>query len=102
MKASRIIIACLCLCAAAACNHQQETQVMETNGKNQVIETIMSRRSIRKYKAEPVDRQTMQKILECGINAPNGMNRQSWEVRVVDNPETRELGAITQWASYVV
>lgn len=87
MKASRIIIACLCLCAAAACNHQQETQIMETNGKNQVIETIMSRRSIRKYKAESVDRQTMQKILECGINAPNGMNRQSWEVRVVDNPE---------------
>ena len=23
----------------------------------------------------------------CGINAPNGMNKQSWEVRVVDNPE---------------
>ena len=25
--------------------------------------------------------------MECGINAPNGMNKQSWEVRVVDNPE---------------
>ena len=29
----------------------------------------------------------MQTIVECGINAPNGMNKQSWEVRVVDNPE---------------
>ena len=24
---------------------------------------------------------------QCGINAPNGMNKQSWEVRIVDNPE---------------
>lgn len=54
---------------------------------NPVIETIMTRRSIRKYKDNPVNRDTMQIILECGINAPNGMNKQSWEVRVVDNPE---------------
>lgn len=87
MKALRIFMACFCLSAAAACNHQQEPQIMKTNVKNEVIETIMARRSIRKYKAEPVDRQTMQQILECGINAPNGMNKQSWEVRVVDNPE---------------
>ena len=80
-------MACFCLCAAAACNQQQKPQIMETKAKNEVIETIMARRSIRKYKAEPVDRQTMQQILECGINAPHGMNKQSWEVRVVDNPE---------------
>ena len=54
---------------------------------NAVIETIMSRRSIRKYKPEPVSRDTMETILECGINAPNGMNKQSWEIRVVDNPD---------------
>ena len=80
-------MACFCLSAAAACNHQQEPQIMKTNVKNEVIATIMARRSIRKYKAEPVDRQTMQQILECGINAPNGMNKQAWEGRVVDNPE---------------
>ena len=56
--------------------------------ENEVIETIMARRSIRKYKAEPVNRETMDVILKCGINAPNGMNKQSWEVRVLDNPET--------------
>lgn len=50
----------------------------------------MARRSIRKYKAEPVDRETMAKILECGINAPSGQNKQSWEVRVIDNPELME------------
>lgn len=57
-------------------------------GGNAVIENIMARRSIRKYKPQTVARDTMNVILECGINAPNGQNKQSWEVRVVDNPET--------------
>ena len=60
---------------------------VENSDKNSVIETIMARRSIRKYKPGAVDRETMKKILECGINAPNGQNKQSWEVRVVDKPE---------------
>ena len=55
--------------------------------ENSVIENIMSRRSIRKYKPQPVCRELLTRIMECGINAPNGQNKQSWEVRVVDNPE---------------
>lgn len=56
--------------------------------KNEVIENMMTRRSIRNYKEGAVARETMDEILNCGINAPSGMNRQSWEVRVIDNPET--------------
>lgn len=59
----------------------------EAGQKNAVIETIMTRRSVRKYKPQAVEREKMQTIVECGINAPNGMNKQSWEVRVVDNPD---------------
>ena len=69
-------------CTAPA---QQEAKVEE--GKNAVIETIMTRRSVRKYQPQAVNRDTMQIILECGINAPNAINKQAWEVRVVDNPE---------------
>ena len=87
MKALRIFMACFCLSAAAACNQQQEPQIMETKAKNEVIETIMARRSIRNYKQVPVGRDTLNAIMECGINAPNGQNKQSWEVRVVDNLE---------------
>lgn len=52
-----------------------------------VIETIMTRRSVRAYKPEAVDREAMQRIVECGINAPSGMNSQPWVVRVVDSEE---------------
>ena len=85
MKALHIIIAGFCLTLAAACSQQQSNPQKEEG--NAVIENIMSRRSIRAYKPCTVSRDTMKTILECGINAPSGMNRQSWEVRVVDNPE---------------
>ena len=66
MKTLKIILAGLCIAAAAtSCN--QAAQTVENEGGNAVIETIMARRSIRKYKAEPVDRETMNRILECGI-----------------------------------
>ena len=65
----------------------------ETN-ENAVIETIMTRRSVRDYLPQPVNRDTMNIIAKCGINAPNAMNAQSWEVRIVDNPEF--INGITQ------
>lgn len=82
MKTSKAVIAGACLAMAVACN-QTPQQEVETNA---VVETIMSRRSIRNYKQIPVGRDTLNAIMECGINAPNGQNKQSWEVRVVDNP----------------
>lgn len=85
MKTLNIFLAGLCLAMAAACGQQQNA--VEQEEGNAVIENIMSRRSIRAYKPCTVARDTMQTIMECGINAPSGMNRQSWEVRVVDNPE---------------
>lgn len=83
MKNVNILLAGLCLVLAAACNQPTNENEM----KNEVIENIMSRRSIRQYKAEPVDRETLMTIMECGVNAPNGQNKQSWEVRIVDKAE---------------
>ena len=78
-------------CMLTGCiNKAQETNTMCEQQENQVINTIMERRSIRKYKPQAVERDKMDIILKCGINAPNGQNKQSWEVRVVDNPELME------------
>lgn len=89
MKLSKMIFAALIAATALSCTEQPKEQtVMEE--KNQVIETIMARRSIRKYQDRPVSRDTLNKIMECGINAPNGQNKQSWEVRIVDNPTVME------------
>ena len=54
--------------------------------QNEVINTIMARRSIRQYHQVPVGRDTLMQIMTCGINTANGQNKQSWEVRIIDNP----------------
>lgn len=59
--------------------------VMKLSSQNQVVETIMARRSIRKYKPIVIEQDKLSRALECGINAPNGMYKQSWEIRVVNN-----------------
>ena len=76
-----LFLAVAALMSAACC----QTSSSEAEAVDNVI---MSRRSIRNYKQIPVSRDTMQVILKAGINAPNGQNRQSWEIRVVDYPDT--------------
>lgn len=102
MRYFRTILCSLSLLAAVSCGNGDKQSACEADcdkeavacaeqaGGNAVIENIMSRRSIRKYKNEPVAREVMEEIALCGINAPNGQNKQSWEVRVVDKPELME------------
>lgn len=89
MKPIKLFAAALILTAAVSCNQPQNSP-QTTTYDNAVVENIMTRRSIRKYTDQPVSRDVINKIMECGINAPNGQNKQSWEVRIVDNPATME------------
>lgn len=78
--------------ALSACSLQPSNQPVEQNmdkmDKVEVVtDLMMSRRSIRAYKEEAVSRETLNEILRCGINAPNGRNLQSYEIRIVDSPE---------------
>lgn len=77
------------VCMMSCGNTNTETNIVYNNVDTAqiVYENIMSRRSIRKYLPTPVERTKMDTIVKCGINAPNGMNRQSYEVRIVDNPD---------------
>ena len=52
---------------------------------NPVLSNIMARRSIRKYLDKPVEHEKLEVIVKCGINAPSGVNRQPWIVRVVED-----------------
>jgi len=47
------------------------------------LEAIRQRRSIRSYTDLPVDRSTIEAIVDCGRLAPTAMNDQPWEFVVV-------------------
>jgi nitroreductase len=49
------------------------------------IEALFSRRSIRKYTAEPVAEDTLREILEAAMSAPSAGNQQSWHFVVIND-----------------
>lgn len=57
---------------------------------NKTIEDLMNRRSIRKYKPEQISRQELDTVLNAGICAPTGMNRQSPILIAVQNKQVRD------------
>ena len=57
---------------------------------NKVIENIINRRSIRKYKTKEVDEEILDQILQAGTYAPTGMNKQSPIIIAVTNKEMRD------------
>lgn len=54
---------------------------------NEVIDNIMARRSVRKYFDKPVEHEKLAAVVQAGINAPSGMNRQPWIIRVVEDQQ---------------
>ena len=57
---------------------------------NKTIEDLMNRRSIRKYTPEQISRQELDTVLNAGICAPTGMNRQSPILIAVQNKQVRD------------
>ena len=78
----RLGVAFAALVAVSCANCEKPAEVKSAS--DVVVENILTRRSIRDYKAEPVCREQMAKVIECGLYAPNAMNAQTWAVRVVD------------------
>jgi nitroreductase len=54
------------------------------------LQTIFERRSVRKYKPEPIPEAHLKQILEAGRQAPSAANRQPWHFVVVSEPEQRK------------
>ena len=57
---------------------------------NLVLEAIKNRRSIRKFKPDMVEQNTIDKIVEAGLYAASGMNRQTTKIVVIKNKEFRD------------
>lgn len=56
----------------------------------ETMECLLSRRSCRKYKPDPVPGELVDKIIEAGLYAPSGMGRQSPIVIAVSDPLMRD------------
>jgi nitroreductase len=57
----------------------------------ELTEAMKGRRSIRKFKAQGVSREKLEKILNLALWAPSGMNRQDWFFLVVQGQKKDEM-----------
>ena len=60
---------------------------------NEAMKNLLTRRSIRKYTDEQVPDELLDQVLEAGLYAPTGMNRQNVVMVAVRDKETRDLMA---------
>lgn len=85
MKKNLLGLAAVLMMTACYEGKEQKTTA-DVDTTSIVTDVMMSRRSIRAYKDSVISRETMKEILTCGVNAPNGKNLQSYEIRVIDSP----------------
>ncbi|MBA7621942.1 NADH dehydrogenase [subsurface metagenome] len=56
----------------------------------EMMAEILDRRSIRKFKPDPVEKEKLERVLEAGRLAPSAKNRQEWRFVVLQKKEIRE------------
>ena len=62
----------------------------DTMKYDDLMELFKNRRSIRKFKADPIPDEYVDKIIEAARFAPSGFNTQPWEFVVIKNKELKD------------
>ena len=52
---------------------------------NETMQTILTRRSTRKFKVQEIPQTDLDQILKAALYAPSGMGKQTWQFTVVKN-----------------
>lgn len=83
-------IALLALGACTTQNNEEKSEVKIDNGQA-AIENIMTRTSIRQFKAQPVEQDKVDILLKAAMAAPSALNLQPWHFIVINDKETIAL-----------
>jgi len=66
------------------------------------IEALTTRRSVRTFAAKPIDRATLEKIVDAGRLAPTARNVQPWEFVVVTDKQVLErVAEMTDYGKFL-
>jgi nitroreductase len=73
---------------------------LEGNIMGDILEVIRTRKSIRRYKPDPIPDGMLDKVLEAGRWAATGENYQPWRLVVIKNQETKnKIGNLARLGS---
>ena len=54
------------------------------------MQAMLTRKSIKKYKPDPVAKELIEKVIEAGLNAPSGLNKQSPIILAITDRQVRD------------
>jgi len=67
-----------------------------------LLEGIYTRRSVRRYTNQPVEREQLIEIIKAGMWAPSGLNNQPWRFVIVREREARlKLAELTKYRAII-
>ncbi|MCS7242595.1 MAG: nitroreductase family protein [Candidatus Caldatribacterium sp.] len=67
-----------------------------------VLEALRTRRSVRRFAAQPVEREKIEAIIDCARLAPSANNLQPWEFVVVTDAKMREeIARLTDYGKFI-
>ena len=66
-----------------------------------LLDLIFGRRSIRRYRSEPIPDDVLKNILEAGRLAPSADNAQPWHFVVITEPEIKEKLSRGRWNRFI-
>ncbi len=64
----------------------------------ELLKAIKERRSIRKFKSDPIDHALLEKIIKEAMWAPSGMNTQPWKFMVIEGEARKKFIEISNKA----
>ncbi len=54
---------------------------------NETMNTILTRRSIRKFTDKPIPKEILEDMVKAALHAPSGMGKQTWKFTVITNKD---------------
>ena len=62
-----------------------------------LLELVKQRKSFRRFKTDPVPKETVEKILEVARFSPSAANSQPWEFIIVEDKESDQKQRAAHW-----
>ncbi len=82
MRTNSVLIFVIIFVTMIACNSNPKDPKLQTRD---ALENIFSRKSVRKFLAQPVEEEKVQLLLKAGMSGPSGKDTRPWEFIVVDS-----------------
>lgn len=87
MMYKSLMTVAILFCFAGCKNPDLPQNVYQGSNRQAILDNILTRRAVRKYTPQQISKLQIDTLMKSAIYAPSALNKQPWEIRVVQNPD---------------